>query len=68
MMGVKSNMRTLFGCLGSLLIMALVAAVSYFIVCGLYYLIALCFAWEFSWLIATGIWLLLTPLYWIFGR
>lgn len=47
------------GCLGSLIVLALIAAASYFITCGLIYLIFLCFAWEFSWLIATGVWLAL---------
>lgn len=35
----------------------LVAGLSWIATCGLIYLIALCFGWEFSWLIATGIWL-----------
>lgn len=47
------------GCLGSLIVMALLLAVSYFVTCGLIYLVFLCFAWEFSWMIATGVWLVL---------
>lgn len=46
------------GCvLGTLLLLA-VLAVSWLITCGLIALICLIFSWEFSWLIATGIWLL----------
>lgn len=57
-----------FGCLGSLIILALLAAVSYFVTCGLVYLIVLCFAWEFSWYVATGIWLALILIGGFFSR
>lgn len=33
--------------------------ISWIATCGLIYLITLCFGWEFNWLIATGIWLLI---------
>ena len=32
-------------------------AISWIITCGIFYLIALCFGLEFSWLTATGVWL-----------
>jgi hypothetical protein len=52
-------MKTLLGCLGWLFVIALALAFSYFITCGVVYLICLCFAWKFSWLVATGVWLIL---------
>lgn len=41
------------------LFMALIAGVSWISTCGIIYLITLCFGWEFSWLTATGIWLIM---------
>ena len=32
-------------------------AISWIITCGIFYLITLCFGLEFSWLTATGVWL-----------
>lgn len=52
--------------IGCGLILFLVA-LSYFITCGIVYLITLCFGWTFSWLIATGIWLLMVLLKSIFN-
>ena len=34
-------------------------------ICGLIKLITLCFGWTFSWIIATGIWLILLLFYWL---
>lgn len=45
------------GCLFATLIFIGVCGLSWLVTCGLVYLIALCFAWEFSWWIATGVWL-----------
>jgi hypothetical protein len=45
----------LFGCA----LIIFLCALSYFITCGLVYLITLCFGWSFSWLVASGIWLLM---------
>lgn len=42
---------------GVVLMLACVYAISWAICTGLIYLICLCFSWEFSVLIATGIWL-----------
>lgn len=39
--------------------LALIFGISWITTCGLVYLITLCFGWEFNWLIATGIWLIL---------
>lgn len=36
----------------------ILAAISWLITVGLVKLVTLCFGWAFSWLIATGIWLL----------
>ena len=43
-------------------------ATSYFMTCGIVYLITLCFGWTFSWLIASGIWLAMILLRSIFGK
>lgn len=34
-------------------------AISWLLTCGIIYLITLCFGLTFSWIIATGIWLIL---------
>ena len=50
----------LFGTLGlGCLVMALGYALSWIVTCGLIYLVTLIFGWSFSWLTATGIWLIL---------
>lgn len=33
-------------------------ALSWLIFCGMFYIIAFCFSFEFSWKIATGFWLI----------
>ena len=42
-------------------------AISWIITCGIFYLITLCFGLEFSWLTATGVWLVLVLLRSIFS-
>ena len=37
---------------------AVILGLSWFITCGIVYLICACFGWTFTWPIATGIWLL----------
>ena len=46
------------GFLAVLLVAMLVFAygLSWIITCGVVYLITLCFGWDFSWLMATGVW------------
>lgn len=55
-----------FGCLAGALILLALYAASYIITIGLIYLICLCFGLAFSWLIATGIWLVLVILAGVF--
>jgi hypothetical protein len=43
----------------TILILLIFSTFSYFITAGLIKLITLCFGWEFSWLVATGIWLIM---------
>ena len=43
----------------TLLLIALEIGISWIATCGVIYLITLCFGWGFSWLIATGIWLVI---------
>ena len=43
------------------------AVLSWIVTCGIVWLITLCFGLAFDWLIATGIWLVLCLLKWIFG-
>ena len=47
----------------TILILLIFSTFSYFITAGLIKLITLCFGWEFSWLVATGIWLIM----WLVG-
>ena len=42
-------------------------AISWIITCGIFYLITLCFRLEFSWLTATGVWLVMILLRSIFS-
>ena len=42
-------------------------AISWIITCGIFYLITLCFSLEFSWLTATGVWLVMILLKSIFN-
>ena len=42
-------------------------AISWLITCGIFYLITLCFGLEFSWLAATGVWLIMVLLRSIFS-
>lgn len=44
------------------ILMILIAAFDWVLICGIFKLICLCFGWQFSWAIATGIWLILTLL------
>lgn len=50
-------MDKLIGILAFILIFAICCGLSWIATCGLIYAICYCFALEFSWLIATGIWL-----------
>ena len=47
------------GCLIAIVIFALACAGSWIMTCGVIKLITMCFGWEFSWAIATGVWLLM---------
>ena len=41
----------------AIVIFLVLGAISWLITCGIFYLITLCFSLEFSWLTATGVWL-----------
>ena len=43
----------------AIVIFLVLGAISWLITCGIFYLITLCFSLEFSWLTATGVWLVL---------
>lgn len=43
----------------TILLTIITYAISWLATCGIIKLITLCFGWTFSWLIATGIWLIL---------
>ena len=49
---------TALGCLAVILVFVFAGAISWAITCGVIKLITLCFGWSFSWLVATGIWLI----------
>lgn len=46
------------GCLAVILVFVLSGVISWLATCGVIKLITLCFGWKFSWLGATGIWLI----------
>ena len=60
------------GCLGSafaaLLIVLILGAISWIATCSIVYLVTLCFGWEFNWLIATGIWIMLCVIQGIYSH
>lgn len=45
------------GALAVILILAICYGISWIATCGFIKLITLCFGWEFSWSMATGVWL-----------
>jgi hypothetical protein len=47
------------GCLVAALIYIAACALSWIVTCGVFKLVTLCFGWEFTWGIATGIWLIM---------
>lgn len=51
----------------SIAILVVLGAISWIITCGIFYLITLCFGLEFSWLTATGVWLVMVLLRSIFS-
>ena len=51
----------------SIAILIGLGSISWLITCGLFYLITLCFSLEFSWLTATGVWLVMILLRSIFS-
>lgn len=53
--------------IGVILILALCCGISWIATCGIIYLITLCFSLNFSWGIATGIWLIMILLKSIFN-
>ena len=50
-----------------ILILAFCIGMSWIITCGFIKLITMCFGWEFSWAISTGIWLIICILKSIFN-
>ena len=55
------------GCFFALFVLAALCSVSWLITCGLVYLVTLCFSLEFSWAVATGVWLVMILLRSIIG-
>ena len=51
----------------AIVIFLVLGAISWIITCGIFYLITLCFGLEFSWLTATGVWLVMILLRSIFS-
>lgn len=56
------------GCILAIAVFVAVAGVSWIATCGLVYLVTLCFSLEFSWGVATGIWIILILVKDIFNR
>lgn len=51
--------------LAIILLVLLAAGVSWGVTCGLLKLITMCFGWEFSWGVSTGVWLLFVLFNWM---
>ena len=51
----------------AIVIFLVLSAISWLITCEMFYLITLCFGLEFSWLTATGVWLVMILLRSIFS-
>ena len=47
------------GCLAAIVIYILACVLSWIITCGLFKLVTLCFGWEYTWGVATGVWLII---------
>lgn len=62
------RLGTALGCLGVILVLALAGGISWFVTCGIVKLITMCFGLAFSWMWATGIWLVLCLLSGALGR
>ena len=50
-----------------ILLLAVCYGISWIVTCGIIKLITMCFGWEFSWAVATGIWLIICILKSIFN-
>ena len=50
-----------------ILLLAVCCGISWIVTCGIIKLITMCFGWEFSWAISTGIWLIIFMLGSIFN-
>lgn len=51
----------------AILLLAVCYGISWIATCGIIKLITMCFGWEFSWAVATGIWLIICILKSIFN-
>lgn len=51
-----------------ILLLILGGALDWLVITGLVWLIALCFGWEFTLGIATGVWIIKTVILWIISR
>lgn len=47
------------GCLTAVVLYILACAASWITTCGVFKLITLCFGWEYTWGVATGVWLIM---------
>lgn len=52
--------------IGAILAIIIFYAIGWIVTCGVIKLITMCFGWEFSWAVATGIWLIIMILKSIF--
>ena len=50
-----------------ILLLSVCYGISWIVTCGIIKLITMCFGWEFSWAVATGIWLIICILNSIFN-
>lgn len=57
-----SNLGFGLGCFLAILALLVLIGLSWLVICGLVYLFMISFGWTFSWLIGTGVWLILITL------
>ena len=62
------NNKEVKGIIAVIFLIAALYAFSWIATCGIIKLITLCFGWAFSWLIATGVWLVMILLKDIFSH
>lgn len=56
---MEDNATNLLGCLFAVIGVIFLLVISWLATCGLVYLATLCFGYQFTWLLGTGVWIVL---------